>query len=153
MRILTVPTLALAALTMSVTFGAPTAGVSAQNVGEKFTAFAINMNSGPKTATVDIKIDRWSTDAEREQLSSILVEEKDCTGRIRPCSRRSRSCRRSATFARRRLSAGIFTTRDRTRWRMAAARSSSRPIARSAFGRRAISRGPWTIRLRSSRCG
>jgi hypothetical protein len=77
MRILTVPTLALAALTMSVTFGAPAAGVSAQNVGEKFTAFAINMNSGPKTATVDIKIDRWSTDAEREQLLSILVEEKD----------------------------------------------------------------------------
>ena len=73
----TVPTLALAALTMSVTFGAPTAGVSAQNVGEKFTAFAINMNSGPKTATVDIKIDRWSTDAEREQLLNILVEEKD----------------------------------------------------------------------------
>ena len=77
MRILTVPTLALAALTMSVTFGAPGAGVSAQNVGEKFTAFAINMNSGPKTATVDIKIDRWSTDAEREQLLSILLEEKD----------------------------------------------------------------------------
>ena len=47
MRILTVPTLALAALTMSAAFGAPAAGVSAQNVGEKFTAFAINMNSGP----------------------------------------------------------------------------------------------------------
>ena len=77
MRILTVPTLALAALTMSVAFGAPAAGVSAQNVGEKFTAFAINMNSGPKTATLDISIDRWSTDAEREQLLSILVEEKD----------------------------------------------------------------------------
>ena len=77
MRTLTVPTLALAALTMLVPFGAPAAGVSAQNVGEKFTAFAINMNSGPKTATVDIKIDRWSTDAEREQLLSILLEEKD----------------------------------------------------------------------------
>ena len=77
MRILTVPTLALAALTMSVAFGAPGAGVSAQNVGEKFTAFAINLNSGPKTATLDISIDRWSTDAEREQLLSILLEEKD----------------------------------------------------------------------------
>ena len=77
MRILTGPTLAFAALTMSVAFGAPRAGVSAQNVSEKFTAFAINMNSGPKTATVDISIDRWSTDAEREQLLSILVEEKD----------------------------------------------------------------------------
>ena len=77
MRILTAPTLALAALTMSVAFGAPAAGVSAQNVGEKFTAFAINLNSGPKTATLDISIDRWSTDAEREQLLSILLEEKD----------------------------------------------------------------------------
>ena len=62
---------------MSFTFGAPGASVSAQNVGEKFTAFAIKMNSGPKTATIDIKIDSWSTDAEREQLLSILVEEKD----------------------------------------------------------------------------
>ena len=43
MRSLTVPTLALAALTMSVAFGAPGAGVSAQNVGEKFTAFAIEL--------------------------------------------------------------------------------------------------------------
>ena len=77
MRTLTVLTLALAALTMSGAFGAPAAGVSAQNVGEKFTAFAINMNSGPSTATVDISIDRWSTDAEREQLLSILLEEKD----------------------------------------------------------------------------
>ena len=77
MRTVTVPTLALAALTMLVPFGAPAAGVSAQNVGEKFTAFAINMNSGPSTATVDISIDRWSTDAEREQLLSILLEEKD----------------------------------------------------------------------------
>ena len=77
MRTLTVPTLALVALTMLVPFGAPAAGVSAQNAGEKFTAFAINMNSGPSTATVDISIDRWSTDAEREQLLSILLEEKD----------------------------------------------------------------------------
>ena len=35
------------------------------------------MNSGPKTATVDIKIERWSTDAERQTLLSILLEEKD----------------------------------------------------------------------------
>ena len=62
---------------MSAALGTPASGVSAQNVSETFTAFAINMNSGPKTATVDIKIDRWSTDAEREPLLSILVEEKD----------------------------------------------------------------------------
>ena len=76
MRLL-VPKLALAALAISAALGAPASGVSAQSVNETFTAFAINMNSGPKTATVDIKIERWSTDAEREALLSILIEEKD----------------------------------------------------------------------------
>jgi hypothetical protein len=77
MRTSLVPTLALAALAMSVALGAPDSGVSAQNVKETFTSFAINMNSGPKTATVDISIERWSTDAERDALLAILVEEKD----------------------------------------------------------------------------
>ena len=76
MRLL-VPKLALAALAISAALGAPASGVSAQSVNETFTAFAINMNSGPKTATVDIKIERWSTDAERDALLSILIEEKD----------------------------------------------------------------------------
>jgi hypothetical protein len=48
-----------------------------QPVKESFTGFAINMNSGPTTATVDFTISRWSTDEEREQLLAILVEEKD----------------------------------------------------------------------------
>ena len=77
MRASLVPKLALAALAMSAALGAPATGVSALNVREDFTAFAINMNSGPKTATVDIRIDRWSTDAEREALLGILVEQKD----------------------------------------------------------------------------
>ena len=51
--------------------------VSGQNEKESFTGFAINMNSGPSTATVDFTIERWSTDAEREQLLGILREEKD----------------------------------------------------------------------------
>lgn len=72
-----VPQLALAALAMSAALGMPGSGVSAQAVNETFTAFAINMNSGPRTATVDIKIERWSTDAERQTLLSILLEEKD----------------------------------------------------------------------------
>jgi hypothetical protein len=76
MRLL-VPQLTLAALAISAALGAPASGVSAQSVNETFTAFAINMNSGPKTATVDIKIERWSTDAERQTLLSILLEEKD----------------------------------------------------------------------------
>ena len=51
--------------------------VSGQNEKESFTGFAINMNSGPSTATVDFTIERWSTEAEREQLLGILREEKD----------------------------------------------------------------------------
>jgi hypothetical protein len=51
--------------------------VSGQNKKESFTGFAINMNSGPSTATVDFTIERWSTDAERDQLLAILKEEKD----------------------------------------------------------------------------
>jgi hypothetical protein len=51
--------------------------VSGQNQKENFTGFAINMNSGPSTATIDFTIERWSTDAEREQLLGILRENKD----------------------------------------------------------------------------
>jgi hypothetical protein len=46
-------------------------------VKESFTGFAINLNGGPTTATVDFTIQRWSTDQEREDLLAILVEEKD----------------------------------------------------------------------------
>ena len=54
--------------------------VSAQNgAKESFTGFAINMNSGPKTGTVDFTIERWSTEAERSQLLSIITENKDPT--------------------------------------------------------------------------
>jgi hypothetical protein len=53
--------------------------VSAQNVKESFTGFAINMNSGPKTGNIDFTIERWSTDAERAQLLSIITEKKDPT--------------------------------------------------------------------------
>ena len=74
MRASLVPKLALAALALSAALGTPGSGVSAQSVNETFTAFAINMNSGPSTATVDIRIERWSTDAEREQLLGILKE-------------------------------------------------------------------------------
>jgi hypothetical protein len=77
MRAFLVPKLAVAALALSAAFGAQAPGVSAQKVREDFTAFAINMNSGPRTATIDIRIERWSTDAERQALLSILVEEKD----------------------------------------------------------------------------
>jgi hypothetical protein len=40
----------------------------------RFTAFAINMNSGPKAGTIDITIERLTTDAEREELIAAFVE-------------------------------------------------------------------------------
>jgi hypothetical protein len=77
MRASFVPALALTGIVMAAGLGLPASGVSAQSqnkVREDFTAFAINMNSGPSTATVDIRVERWSTDAEREQLLGILKE-------------------------------------------------------------------------------
>jgi len=77
------PTFVLAATAVAIGLLVPDTGVSALNAQEKFqekfTGFAINMNSGPKTATVDFTIERWSTDAEREKLLSILKENKDPT--------------------------------------------------------------------------
>ena len=51
--------------------------LSGQNMKESFTGFAINMNGGPSTATVDITIERWSSDAERDALLAVLTEERD----------------------------------------------------------------------------
>jgi hypothetical protein len=51
--------------------------VAGQTQKESFTGFAINMNDGPNTATVDFTIERWSTEAERGRLLSILKEVKD----------------------------------------------------------------------------
>jgi hypothetical protein len=65
----------LVAAGMTASFAARTSGVSVENVREDFTAFAINLNPGPTTARVDIRIERWSTDQEREELSGILKEE------------------------------------------------------------------------------
>src|SRR6478672_11244382 len=56
--------------------------VAAQNERERFTGFAINMNSGPSTAVLDFEISRWSTDAERDQLLAILKEEKNPTDKL-----------------------------------------------------------------------
>lgn len=56
---------------------APLAGVAQETAKEKFTGFAINLNSGPRTATVDFTIERWSTDAERTTLLNAITTEKD----------------------------------------------------------------------------
>ena len=49
--------------------------LAAQNVKERFTGFAINMNGAANTATIDFTITRWSTDAERKTLLSLIPEE------------------------------------------------------------------------------
>jgi hypothetical protein len=52
-----------------------TIGPSAQTSGtpERFTAMAVNMDNG-RTSTVDIVVNRWSTEAERTRLLSVLFE-------------------------------------------------------------------------------
>ena len=57
------------------------AAVAAQNVKESFTGFAINVNRGG-TSTIDFTIERWSTDAEREQLLAIIAEEKNSNDKL-----------------------------------------------------------------------
>jgi hypothetical protein len=76
---------ALAALVVALIAAIP--GISAQDTPavEEFTAFAINVNrrptgSGanrPTTATLTFRIERWSTDEERESLMAILKEEQN----------------------------------------------------------------------------
>jgi hypothetical protein len=60
----------------------PPGAVSGQEAIERFTGFAINMNSGPRTATVDFAIERWSTEAERQKLIGIIQETKDPTDKL-----------------------------------------------------------------------
>jgi hypothetical protein len=49
--------------------------VSAQNVKERFTGFAVNLDGAVNTGTVDFTIERWSTDAERSKLLSLIPQE------------------------------------------------------------------------------
>ncbi len=51
------------------------AAAAAQTNGspERYTAMAVNMNSGG-AGTVEIVVNRWSTDAERQKLMSTLME-------------------------------------------------------------------------------
>ena len=67
--------LATASAIAGALLAAPPVDLSADT--EKFTGFAINLNSGPSTATVDFSIDRWSPDADRDKLLTILREEKN----------------------------------------------------------------------------
>ncbi len=71
-RMIQMGRLVLATVAAAAVFAAP---VLAQNVTEKFTGFAINMNGAANTATIDFTITRWSTDAERKTLLSLIPEE------------------------------------------------------------------------------
>jgi hypothetical protein len=71
---MTMPSL-LTTIVLTAAVAAVSGSVWAQNPKERFTGFAINMNSGPSTATIDFTIDRWSTDAERATLLSLIPEE------------------------------------------------------------------------------
>jgi hypothetical protein len=62
---------AFAAAVATVSAQPQSAAQLANNAPETFSAFAVNMNSsraGAATATVDIRVQRYSTDQERDQL-------------------------------------------------------------------------------------
>jgi hypothetical protein len=67
-----IPRFVGAALAVAFAFAA---SPSAQNVKESFTGFAINMDGAVKSAVIDFTIERWSTDAERTKLLSLVPEE------------------------------------------------------------------------------
>ena len=71
-RMIRIGKLVLPLVAAAMVFAAP---VTAQNVTEKFTGFAINMNGAANTATIDFTITRWSTDAERNTLLKLIPEE------------------------------------------------------------------------------
>ncbi len=84
------PKLMLGLVAIAATLTADIPRVSAQNAAvEEFTAFAININSRPtgmsgqaganrpSTATLTIRIERWSTDEERTGLLTILKGEQN----------------------------------------------------------------------------
>jgi hypothetical protein len=70
-RITSVVTLAAAGALVAASAFAQTSGTP-----ERFTALAVNMGSpGPAGATtVDIVVNRWSTNAERDRLLTVLME-------------------------------------------------------------------------------
>ena len=140
--------LVCSAIALSVALWSP--AVSAQNVKEKFTGFAINMNSGPKTAVLDFTITRWSTDEERAQLLAIIKENKNPTDKLL----RALQKLPKVGFIRTTQSLGwdLHYRARKRRSTKGAVRSCSRPTARSTSGRRATSRARSTTRSPSSRC-
>jgi hypothetical protein len=68
--------LALAAAAALATQSAvrfPHSAILSAQTPERFTAAAINMNRGAAT-TIDIVVNRWSTDAERDRLMAVMMD-------------------------------------------------------------------------------
>jgi hypothetical protein len=62
---------------VGLAFVVPAAVAQTRGTPERFTALAVNMGTpGPTgAATVEIAVTRWSTDAERDRLLTILMEQ------------------------------------------------------------------------------
>jgi len=84
---------------------------------EKFTGFAINMNSGPSTATIDFTIDRWSPEADRDRLLSILEQEKNSYT----------ANEKMLTMLQKMPKVGYISTPDRLSWELRYARQTPLP--------------------------
>ena len=78
-RMIRIGRLVLATTAAAMVFAAP---VLAQNVKERFTGFAINMDGAVNTGTVDFTIERWSTDAERDKLLALIPKEHDSPDKL-----------------------------------------------------------------------
>jgi len=78
MRFISVIYRAGLAAALTVALGAAGTHAAAQTSGspERFTAMAVNMSNVGRTGatTVDIVVNRWSTDKERDRLLSVLME-------------------------------------------------------------------------------
>jgi hypothetical protein len=69
------PLVGLAAVGLSAYFALHAFAVPNGSIREDFSAVAINLNGRATTTRVDIRIERWSTDQEREQLLDIVKEQ------------------------------------------------------------------------------
>jgi len=66
-------TAAAAAIAIATLFLSHAGSAQTSGTAERFTAMAVNMERGG-SATIEIVVNRWSTNAEREKLMSVLME-------------------------------------------------------------------------------